>query len=1294
MTEQDDRQELIGTFLTEAADRLANISAALHPADQSEPTPEALQEQYVMAHNLHGAASLCEFPGVAGVAAILETTLETATQVPAADWARVLAMVHDLVETLRSELKAIEQLGFEDQRCLEQWRARNPGHQSDSSAPPTPESLPESYLIPNVDPEDFSVLATEADEYLRTIDACLARLQQDLDDPETTQQLFRTVHTLKGSAYMVGVHVVGDLTHPVENILGAICEGRRRMTPELVALMDRATGVVRLLIQGDPRGLEPTRQDFADVMGRLKEMDQETSEESDDAPTPDPVPESDSGVQEDHEPAPQPRLDSPPAPIPESLPEHYLIPDVDPNDMSVFAMDAEEYLATIEGCLLRLEQEPDEPETSQRLVTTIVTLKQSAYKYKLQVIGDLARRLEQITQAIGTGQRKITPEFVELTFRALDVLRLLMRRDPRGLENTRRDFADAMTRLSGSDPQPVPVQSAQVHPTQSPPPSPDAPSQTQPKMGSPPTPTPESLPEHYLIPDVDPNDMSVFATEAEEYLATIESCLLRLEQEPDEVDTSQRLFRTFHTLKGSAYMIGMQVVGDMTHYVEDFMGAICEGQRRVTPALLDLMFRVIDVTRLLMRRDPRGIDNTRRDFAEVMARLSRADQPAADMPGPSPTEAATPQAQESEKPSGQESASSDSLQKEVIRVARVRIEALLNRVGELIICRGRLEQRIRDLEQSSRQLRASENRLVDAVHTFEEKHAFTLPTASLTREEPSSPTLESLGDFGSLEFDKYDDFNILARRIAELSADVGESMTQLDGSIRKAREDMGQLQRLTLSMRDEITGARMVPIGGSFNRFRRAAREMARACGKEIRVIAYGEQTEVDTGVVDRLVDPLVHIVRNAVYHGIEKPALRAARGKPIAGTISLRADCQGNNIVIEIEDDGGGINVEKVKEKAVEAGILRPELSPGLSEAEAMKLMFHPGLSTAEEVGSQAGRGVGMDVVKRTLDAMHAHLDIETELGKGTKFRLTVPLTFLIVMALVVRAEGERYAIPLPGIREVLLPHPNAVVMVGGRATLQVGEEVIEVHSLARILGEEPSAPPGSGPLVIARNATGVLGFGVDEILVRQEVVIKTLGTLKLFEDTCFGGATIDPEGRVILVLDVDRLLAKGGIQAGHFLARHGSEEPYSLATQVQPRVPGEQARETQPSTTRVLLIDDSLSVRKVVKGMLEKAGFTVETAVDGEEGLRKALHEHYQVIITDLEMPKLNGYEVIQALRDAPQTQKTPIIVMTTRAGEKHRQMSMRMGASSHLAKPAEQRTLIREVERWMKSATGASK
>ncbi len=814
------------------------------------------------------------------------------------------------------------------------------------------------------------------------------------------------------------------------------------------------------------------------------------------------------------------------------------------------------------------------------------------------------------------------------------------------------------------------------------------------------------LSDEYLLPELDSEVFSYFATEAQEYLSAMETSLLRLEKDPEDRDTIQQLFRSAHTLKGAAYTVGFQAVGDITHHVEDIMGAMRDGQMRMTPDLTDLMFRAVDVVRLLMRRDPRALDQTRREFAVVKERLQQADQmdssaDHAPVPAVTPSVGAasgpasarsseapaadTPQPAATPPPSSTTQEVSDSA---MIRVSRERLERLLNLVGELVIGRGRLEQRLLMLEQLSHQVQGCKVRMIEAVRAFEEKHTFTVPSAGPGNGESGGPLMNALMDFGSLEFDKYDDFNILARRIAEVSADVGESMAQLSGSIRKAREDMSHLQRLTLGMRDEIAHARMVPIGTPFTRFRRAAREMARTSGKEVTVVVSGEHTEVDTGVVDRLVDPLVHLVRNAVFHGIEKPAVRVGQGKPASGTIWLRAAHRGNSVAIEVEDDGAGIDVDSVKAKAIRLGVLRPELAPVLPEPEALKLIFLPGFSTSEEVGTQAGRGVGLDVVKRIIEAMHGHIEIETSRGKGTKFRLTLPLTVLISMALVVRVANDRYAIPLPGIREVLMCAREAIKDFGGRSILQVGEEAVEVRPLAQMLGGDLAEWEGPRPVVIVRTPTGALGLVVDQLLGRQEIVIKTLGSLKLFQESCFGGATIDPEGRVILVLDVGRL---GNGEDRHETIAAGVQSA-GLALEGPSGGPEPPPFELEEEGPQILLVDDSLSVRKFVGRMLEGAGYQVDTAVDGEEGLRKALHHAYRLIITDLEMPKLNGYEVIQALRERPHTKTTPILVMTTRAGEKHRQMALSMGANAYIAKPVEERALVQEVERWIGRPMGA--
>ena len=512
-------------------------------------------------------------------------------------------------------------------------------------------------------------------------------------------------------------------------------------------------------------------------------------------------------------------------------------------------------------------------------------------------------------------------------------------------------------------------------------------------------------------------------------------------------------------------------------------------------------------------------------------------------------------------------------------------------------------------------------------------------------------------------------------------------MTQLSGSIRRSHEDMSHLAQLTLGMRDEIARARMVPIGTPFTRFRRATREMARATGKDVTLVTSGEHTEVDTGVVERLVDPLVHLVRNAVYHGIELAAVRVSKGKPATGTIYLHAAHRGSAVLIEVEDDGAGLDVEKIRAKAVERGLIRPEVARSIPESEVIKFIFVPGFSTAEQIGDQAGRGVGMDVVKRVIESMNGHIDVESIRGVGTKFTLSLPLTLLIATALMVRAGSERYGIPLPAVREVTMLTPGSHQRMGERSILHIGDEAIEVHPLQQLL-HRSSVPVEIGkPVVIVRTGAGMIGILVDELLGRQEIVIKPLGSFKSLDRSSFGGATIDPEGRVVLVLDPARLLVRN-------VPVPAVPELTSDSTAADSLVPYAEVPELKASAQLLLLIDDSLSIRKFVGRMLESAGYEVDTAVDGEEGLRKASAQNYRLIITDLEMPKLNGYEVIQGLRSRPQTQQTPIIVMTTRAGDKHRQAALNIGANSYIAKPVEERVLIQEIERWIGNESAVRK
>ena len=982
---------------------------------------------------------------------------------------------------------------------------------------------------------------------------------------------------------------------------------------------------------------------------------------------------------------------------PTVLAPDYLVPILDAEVLSYFAPEADEYLQTMELFLHRLRQDSKDGESIQALSRTAHRLKGSACTIGFTVIGDIVHPVEDCMIAVREGRIALSSDVLGVIERAVVVIRLLIRHDDDTAAQLRHDVPEVIQSLA----QIVNGEQLTVSAQATAPTSPvvqvatvviDRPEESDVReVGS--AHVPSILTDEYLLPPLDAEILSYFAPEAQEYLESLEAQLLRLEKEQDNPEVINQLFRTAHTLKGSAYTVGFQSIGDLTHYIEDFMGAVREGRVKILPGHTDVLLRSVDVVRLLMRRDPTSLDVLRQRYAVALQGLTQLDQPVVAQAVESgsavhPAEASGEQeARDQQEIEPAKAADGKVVEdREVIRVSRDRLERLLNLVGELVIGRGRLEQRLSMLEQLSQQVLACKGRLVESVHSFEEKHTFTIPNASSNQASAPAQGYTGVSDFGSLEFDKYDDFNILARRVGEITADISESMTELSGSIRRSHEDMSHLAQLTLGMRDEIARARMVPIGTPFTRFRRATREMARATGKEVTLVTSGEHTEVDTGVVERLVDPLIHLVRNAVYHGIEPAGVRVSKGKPAAGTIYLHAAHRGSAVLIEVEDDGAGLDIEKIRAKAVERGLIRQEVARSLPESEVIKFIFFPGFSTADEIGNQAGRGVGMDVVKRVIESMNGHIDVESILGVGTKFTLSLPLTLLIATALMVRAGSERYAIPLPAVREVTMLTPGSHQWMGERSILHIGEEAIEVQPLQQLLYRTNVSVETGKPVVIVRTAAGMIGMLVDELLGRQEIVIKPLGSFKSMDRSNFGGATIDPEGRVVLVLDPARLLAREAPAIA--VSELSSDEAGSADSMGSyPEMP-----ELKSSEQWLLLIDDSLSVRKFVGRMLESAGYKVHTAVDGEEGLRMASAKHYRLILTDLEMPKLNGYEVIQGLRSRPQTQETPIIVMTTRAGDKHRQMALSIGASSYIAKPVEERVLIQEVQRLISKEAAA--
>ena len=839
--------------------------------------------------------------------------------------------------------------------------------------------------------------------------------------------------------------------------------------------------------------------------------------------------------------------------------------------------------------------------------------------------------------------------------------------------------------------------------------------------------------------------LGYFAVEAAEHLEAMTRSLLTLERNLTDQDELTTLFRSVHTLKGAAYTVSLRAVGDLAHDVEDMLVAVREGGLPMTAPVVDAGFAAVDAIKLMLAPGGEESSELRAGVQRVYEGIRAAMAAAPSTPSGEERPAAadrdvTPAAQSSVDPhplpvperrvpslseretsprpidyvpegtpravpvlesgvaaisveadagadmpaprfevgarrapakAGAEATGSGAAGAHAtIRVNIDRLDGLMNLVGELVIARSRLDRRVLQLDRLGELLLFSRSRMAHAVRDFEAKHEYSqIPAA------PTANGEDSLRHFAELEFDRYDDFNILARGMSEISADISEAQAQLAALIRTITEDSSQIQRLTGDLRSQVTRARMVPVGRLFGRFARPVREAARAEGKTVELEVSGESAEIDNTIMEHLADPLLHIVRNAVAHGIEPESERRAVGKPARGTVYLNAYQQGGFVHIEVEDDGRGMEVEKLRARAIGLGFLRPDAQ--LSRREALDLIFLPGFSTARETTQTAGRGVGMDVVRANVARLNGEIDVETEVGVGTRFTIRVPLTVVISDALLVRVGSETVAVPLNSVKLIFEVEPEAMRSVGRAELVRVEDELLDLLRLDVLLGLPASEHKGAIPMLSLRAGGRAFALSVDELVGKEEIVIKSLGGF-LEGVGPFAGATISGDGRVILLLDPLRLLESGDIS----LAPRGREvEEMPMAAPVS--AGSARAR-------RIMLVDDSISVRKFVGRMLEKAGFTVITANDGADALQRLTDVTVDLIITDLEMPHVNGYELIEDLRRRPTTRDVPVMILTTRAGEKHVNHARRLGVRHYVSKPVDEGRFVPLIESIMAEAS----
>ena len=802
--------------------------------------------------------------------------------------------------------------------------------------------------------------------------------------------------------------------------------------------------------------------------------------------------------------------------------------------------------------------------------------------------------------------------------------------------------------------------------------------------------------------DVPAEVLEFFVPEAEEHLQAVTECLLALEANPNAEDIN-RLFRSMHTVKGSAAQVGLHRLSAVAHRVEDLIGRLRDGELKPSANIVDICLESVDVLKKFLHRQWTSDEEMRAAVDPLLAQIAELapEETEESAPGPyapaSSSDAATTETGIA-APEKRRAAPEALPQAKSVRISLERLDRMMNAVGELVINRTRMVGRLAELAKLVEVLNFSKSRLSGKVSEFQEKHEFSkvqpllvpgsrAPQMDTFRPNfPGMPSVTSndLLEFSELEMDRYDDVNILSRSLTEISADVNVVLTQLEGFMGRVDSDIDEFTKLAHHLQDEITAARMVPIGNLYTRLSRTVRDAANATGKLVELSLEGADTELDNNIIQHVSDPLIHLVRNAVAHGVEDRRTRQRNGKSEKGLVSVRAYHRGNHIFIEVEDDGRGIDYDGARRRVVEMGAMSSVAAAELTERELREFLFRPGFTTAAAMTELAGRGVGLDVVRANVHALNGEIEVRSEPGHGATFTVKVPLTLIISQALFVRCGTSVFALPLAVVEEIRRLKPDEIEDVGGKLLTRVRDVVTEVVRLDVQLALPPLEPlNGYFHMVIVKVAGKQVGVVVEEVLGKDEIVIKNLGDY-LRSVKLFPGTTIAPDGSLILLIDLNRLASadtaeRNALPASSPAARVFAPGAEAVAAGTIPAG----AVDSIENDRVVVVADDSISVRKFVGRMLEKAGYRVKLASDGLEASELVAQVGCHLVITDLEMPRMNGYELMAHLRQDPVTRRIPVMVVTSRAGARHRDRAMKEGALAFLTKPVQEDQLIAAVE-----------
>jgi len=809
--------------------------------------------------------------------------------------------------------------------------------------------------------------------------------------------------------------------------------------------------------------------------------------------------------------------------------------------------------------------------------------------------------------------------------------------------------------------------------------------------------------------DYDPEVAAIFSEEATELLEAADGALTALRAERGGREPVTELKRVLHTLKGGARMAGITAMGDLSHELESLVIQLGEDADRLDDRSLDVVQASLD--ELARMRDYVGAGRpvaAARDLVtrlRLIARGAPAPEPPAIAPvaPPAPPAARAPAqiivppappretqpvaspaaveppaaAQQPERaaegeeraaapaPAGPPAREAGAERGEVARVDADLLDNMLNVAGEVSIYRARLEQQVSSIDFNLAELGRVVQRLKDQLRKLEIE-----TEAQILHRHVDSGTRRD--DFDPLELDRYSSIQQYSRALAETSSDVASVQGLLATQTREVQNLLTQQGRIVSELQGGLMRTRMVPFQRQVQRLTRIARQAAAETGKKVEVRINGAAGELDRQVLERMLAPFEHMLRNAIVHGIESPAARVAAGKDETGVIDVTLKREGSEVVIAVADDGAGVNLKLVRDRAVALGLTT--LKQELSDEQALQLILEPGFSTAGKVTQSAGRGVGMDVVATEIKKLGGSLYTETRAGKGTTFTVRLPFTLAISQALVTRAGEELYALPLPTVEGVVRVPRSEVQrhLAEETASFEYGGQKYRFQHLATFVGAAPSLMPDHDlavPVILVRAGEHSTAVVTDELIGSREIVVKTVGP-QISGIRGISGATILGDGRICIILDI------GALVRSEWRHRPSGGPRAAPVPQVDRRI-------------FALVVDDSITVRRVTQRLLERNGMRVVTAKDGLEAVSVLQDEVPDVILLDIEMPRMDGYEVASHVRNDVRLKDVPIVMITSRVGEKHRARAIELGVNEYLGKPYQEGQLLQAIEPLVRKA-----